>query len=161
MSNEIDALNQAIQYAQEQVDWYNRYAFWKMFLFRSAGVITILATVAITYLSASVNDKSNMFAGFKKQNLITGLAVISAISVALSTFFGWQKAWESHRLAQFQIEAAIVNANIKKSAVLGTGRKDELVEEAQKLTEHVKEIVLSETDRFYRTPDKQNGERGN
>lgn len=154
MGNEIDALSQAIQYATGKMNWYDTYAFWKMIAFRTAGVVTILATVAITYLSASLSDKAQDFLGFKKQHLITGLAVLSAVAVALPTFFGWQKAWEGHRVAQFQIEAAIVEAKINQTALKGPQQQAERITEAQKLTKTVRDIVLSETDSFYRGIEK-------
>ncbi|MCY6380514.1 hypothetical protein [Hoeflea prorocentri] len=157
MGNEFDALNQAVVYADKMLDWYETHAYWKMIAFRTTGVVTILATIAITYISASLSEQSQTILGYQKKHLITGLAVLSAITVALPAFFGWQNAWESHRVAQFRIEAAIVEAKIRRAALLGTARRTEMTLEAQHLTQTVRDIVLSETDKFYRGIGKPTG----
>ena len=58
MEEAIQAFDLAIEYTNHQIEWYDRFAFVKLFLFRTFGVITIMSAILITYLSATLDEKN-------------------------------------------------------------------------------------------------------
>lgn len=149
MEQELEAFKIAIEYADKQYHWYQNYGNVKLYLFRISGVIAILSTILITYLSATLDSTNPIILGFRKSILIAILAAFSAVSVSLSSFFGWKSSWESHRVAQFQIEALIVDAKIQQQKILTSGVEEDLFALAQSLTTKVRDITSEETVRYY------------
>lgn len=144
----------ACKYALSQLHWYETYAFWKYLFFRATGVASIVLTVLITYISASLTAPEEKLGWFKKKNFIAVLAAFSAILVGVSSFFDWRGAWESHRIAEFEIRALIKKAEIEKLALIEADDVTGVFKLAQSLTADVHEIVEAETgDYFSRQPD--------
>ncbi|MFS8184264.1 DUF4231 domain-containing protein [Pseudovibrio denitrificans] len=149
MYEAVEAFREAINYAQEQVEWYDFYAGLKLTLFRTAGVLAIVSATLITFLSANLKDPEQKIGRVKRKNIIALLAVVSAISVSLSSFFEWRSSWESHRHAQFKLEALIKTATIKKLELQQGANAAELFVLAGWLTDNVQTIVSEETSKFY------------
>lgn len=149
MNEANEAFELAVQYANEQISWYDFHAGLKLYLFRLAGVIAIASTIFVTYLSATLDDANSRFCGLRRQTLVAALATLSALSIALSGFFGWRSSWESHRQAQLQLEALVVDARIEKLRIAKNGNEAELFELAQSLSKRTREIVARETGKFF------------
>ncbi len=151
MDQANEAFGIAVDYASNQIIWYQLNGTVKLYLFRSAGVISILATILVTYLSATLDNEKPTLFGFRKNVLIAVLAASSAMVISLSSFFGWKSSWESHRLAQFQLEALIVESRIQKLKIEKNGTDTELFELAHSLSTRVREIVSEETIKYYKS----------
>ncbi|MEO1747031.1 MAG: SLATT domain-containing protein [Pseudomonadota bacterium] len=151
MSEAEAAFAVAAEYAAEQIDWYDRYAFIKHMLFRASAVGMVVASVLTTYLAATLEKPDDLFLRFKRKNAIAVLAATSAILVGLTGLFDWRSAWESHRLAQFEIQAAMKVATIRKLQLTAESKDQEVFELARELAEDVRNIVSNETVRFFAT----------
>ncbi|MGG9998615.1 DUF4231 domain-containing protein [Pseudovibrio ascidiaceicola] len=149
MYEAIEAYREAVNYANEQIEWYFFYAGLKLILFRVAGVISIVAAILITFLSANLNDPEKKIGSLKRRNVIALLAVVSAVSVSLSSFFEWRASWESHRHAQFKLEALVKMTAIKKLELQQEGNPKAIFALAGSLTDNVRNIVSEETVTYY------------
>jgi hypothetical protein len=149
----LEEANQAFfvaqAYAQKQIDWYGLFGTSKLILFRVAGVLSIVCAIFIAYFSATLDDNKVTFFNFSKKKLITILAILSALSVSLSGFFGWKGAWESHRIAQFQIEALVVEAKIRKLKLESDGDIAGVFMLANELSQETARIVHEESTEYF------------
>ncbi|WP_120495843.1 hypothetical protein [Kiloniella sp. EL199] len=144
----------AQEYAQKQIDWYSLFGITKLILFRITGVLSIVCAIFIAYFSATFDDNKLTFFNFSKKKLITILAILSALCVSLSGFFGWKGAWETHRIAQFQIEALVVEAKIQKFKLESDGDVAGVFILADELSQKTATIVQNEsTDYFALIPN--------
>ncbi|KKJ75405.1 hypothetical protein WH95_18335 [Kiloniella litopenaei] len=139
----------ALEYAQKQIDWYQFFGISKLILFRVVGGLSIICTIFIAYLSATLDDKKTTLFSLSKKKLVTILAIVSALSVSLSGFFGWRGAWESHRLAQFQIESLMVETEIRKLKLESDGDVAGVFMLANELSEETARIVQHESSEYF------------
>ncbi|WP_085904572.1 hypothetical protein [Kiloniella majae] len=149
----MDEANQAflvaMGYAQKQISWYEFFGLFKLILFRGAGALSIICAIFIAYFSATLGDNKATFFNFSKKNLITTLAILSALSVSLSGFFGWRAAWESHRIAQFQIEALVVETKIRKLELESDKDIAGIFILAKRLSQETARIVEEESSEYF------------
>ncbi len=77
-------------------NWYRDHAERPMLLFRSAGVLLILLSVSIPYLST--------LEGVAKEVLLPIFSLLIAALTGLNAFFQWQSQWQRFRQTQYQLE---------------------------------------------------------
>lgn len=150
MQDALKAVEVALIYAHDQMQWYEESAFEKLVLFRVFGVAALTSSILVTYFSATLSEANTNFLGLKRKNITAFLAALATISVAVSGFFGWKSAWEGHRTAQLTIEAIIVDHKLQQLRIQGDDSKaDEMHKLAETLTNNVKNVVLKETAGFF------------
>lgn len=154
----INAVCVAIKAISDKLDWYKSSANWKFYLFRATGVAAILSSVLVTYLSANIDNQKVPLLGLKKKNLVSVLAALTAVSISLAGFFGWRSSWESHRLAQLQLEALVTNTKIEMFRLKANDDDKALFNLAHSADKALNEIVFKETQGFFSgVKDANNG----
>lgn len=77
-------------------NWYRDHAERPMLLFRSAGVLLILLSVSVPFLST--------LEGVAKEVILPIFSLLIAALTGLNAFFQWQSQWQRFRLTQYQLE---------------------------------------------------------
>lgn len=149
MNEALEAYQIARNFSAEQIEWYSNQAFYKHFLHRASGVLIILFAVLITYFSANLSAPTEKVLRFQKRNVIAVLAASSAIIASISSFYDWRSSWESHRLAQFELQALIRVAEIKQLELKMDKNADGMFKLAKELTLEVKMVLEKETAHYY------------
>ena len=85
-------------------EWYKHHLWAPFFLFRFAGVLTILLSVTLPVVSA-IDEKKLL--PMDKTYLLAGMSLGIAALTGLGGFFRWERTWRSRNFAKFSIDGLV------------------------------------------------------
>ena len=79
--------------------WYDARSTWPRLVFRTSGVLVIVASLALPFLAAAGGELTKIS--------VPIASMLIAVTTGLNSFFGWQKSWEKRITAKLTLEGAI------------------------------------------------------
>lgn len=147
--NEHDQLAELRRIKEDYVDgnlkWYTDHTTWPRIVFRVAGTLVIVVSLAIPFIAAAGGN-------LLKYGVPTAALAIALIS-ALNAFYGWQKTWEKRITVQLTLEGLIAVWQTQMDAATRLGDESERYEAARSATERLidatRALTVSETNTWF------------
>lgn len=145
----MDVIDELCKIKEQYVDslllWYRTHVTWPRVIFRTAGTVVIVLSLAIPFLASA-----------KGTYLEVGVPIASfviALLSALNAFYGWQKTWEKRISTQLALEGLIA---IWETEIAAARREANVTEgyaralkATQGLIEKAKVLSVGETGSFF------------
>lgn len=84
------------EFVIRNINWYKKRARTPMFLFRASGILVILLSVGLPFLTT--------LDGFWKTIVLPVTSVLIAGLTGLNSFFRWENAWKGYRQTHLTLE---------------------------------------------------------
>jgi hypothetical protein len=149
--NEVVEQTRAVKatFVDKQSDWYRKHRLFPFVLFRGAGIITIVLSVALPAIAAIQRD------AFPKKDVVLGIMSVAIAGLtSLSAFYRWERTWQSRTLTFFAIEAysakwelEVANARL---LVDSADRLKHVYAATNDLITNVTNVCASESEGFFR-----------
>lgn len=132
-------------YANPQLAWYQTNKLWPRLFFRATGVVIIVLSVTIPFLTTF---------DFRGRNIVLSVtALVIAALTGLSAFYNWDQAWRGrqqtaetleHLLASWRLH--LINARAETDP---EQRRARVTTAAQELIDGVKAVTGAEAEKFF------------
>jgi hypothetical protein len=145
-ANSIDDLCKIkIHYVDNMLKWYGGHITWPRIIFRSAGIIVIVLSLGMPFLSTVKGELG--------QRLVLIASFMIAVLTALNSFFNWQKTWEKRVMFKLTLEGLVAQWEAEIIAATAASDPKSGFERAcnatRELIEKTRATTATETGSFF------------
>jgi hypothetical protein len=129
-----------------KLNWYKEHGWRPRWLFRVSGVLIILLSISIPFLTT--------LEGVWKTVVLPAFALVVAGLTGLTSFFRWESDWKGFRQTQFALEYLLAEWELKILAARHQADKQQAiamaVEATQQLIASSHKMTSSEVEEFFK-----------